>query len=351
VAGEGPTPLAPAEEPRGSGVPAKHAIKASLRLIQSGSLLILVAFWIAMTFLSPYFLTAGNFSNMLQAAAIPAALALGQLLVIITGAIDLTAGATFILVAVVGAKFAHGATGSGAATIVFMLAIGAAVGMMNGVLIEYFRVGSSFVVTLGTFSVVTGAVYVVSSGSTITGLPSIIGSLGGGYLGRIPIATVVVAGIALLTTVATMRIRWGRWLYALGCNREGAGRVGIPVRAVSVSVFVLSGLAAGVAGIFEAGLTNAGSPTISLNPELDAITAVVIGGAALEGGRGTVWGTLVGALTIETIHNSLNLLDVDSNWEPIVLGSVLLLAVGMERARGHLETRLRLLEARMAGDL
>ncbi len=328
-----------------------RTLEATLRLIQLGPLLVLVVFWIVMSFLSQYFLTTINFSNMLQAAAIPAALALGQLLVILTGGIDLSAGATYVLVGVLGAKFANGVTDGGALTILFMLGVGLLVGIINGILIEYVRVASSFVVTLGTLSVVTGAVYIASSGNTVTGLPSIVQSIGAGYWGRVPIAAVVVAGIAVIGAVATTRIRWGRWIYAIGNNREGASRVGIPVRVVVVSVFALSGLAAGVAGIFEAGLTNAGSPTVSLNSELDAITAVVIGGAALAGGRGTVWGTLVGSLTIETIHNALILLNVNSNWEPVVLGAVLLLAVGLERGRGHLETQLRLLEARLAGDL
>ena len=161
----------------------------------------------------------------------------------------------------------------------------------------------------------------------------------------------MLAGAALIAIVATNRIRWGRWLYAIGSNREAAKRVGIPVAAVSASTFALSGLAAALAGIVTVGLTDAGTPSVSLNSELDAITAVVIGGAALTGGRGTVWGTLVGLLIIETIHNSLNLLNIDNNYEPIVLGAVLIGAVGLERARSYLETQVRLVEARLTGDL
>jgi ribose transport system permease protein len=343
--------LDPAAPEQRNHVGRTRTLEASLHLIRLGPLLVLIAFWVAMSFLSPYFLSTINFSNMLQAAAIPAALALGQLLVILTGGIDLSAGAAYVLVGVLGAKFTNGVTDNGFAVIVFMLAIGLLVGLINGVLVEYVRVASSFVVTLGTLSIVTGAVYIASSGDTVTGLPAIVQSIGGGYFGKVPIAAVVVAGLALIAAVATTCIRWGRWVYLIGNNREGAARAGIPVRVVCLSVFALSGLAAGVAGIFEAGLTNAGSPTVSLNSELDAITAVVIGGAALAGGRGTVWGTVIGSLMIETIHNALNLLDVNSNWEPVVLGAVLLLAVGMERGRGHLETQMRLLEARLAGDL
>jgi ribose/xylose/arabinose/galactoside ABC-type transport system permease subunit len=329
----------------------RRGIEALWRLIQLGSVLALAVLWVVMAFLSPYFFTVTNVSNMLQAAAIPAALALGQLLVILIGGIDLSQGATYVLAAVVGARFAHEVTGGGPATLVVMLGVGAVVGVVNGVLTEYVRLGSSFVVTLGTLSVVTGAVYVVSGGLTVSGVPALLTQLGGGYLGRVPVAAVVVAALAVVAYVGTSRIRWGRWIYAIGSNREGARKVGIPVPAVAASAFVLSGLLAGVAGVFEAGLTDSGSPTVTLTAELDAITAVVIGGAALTGGRGTVWGTLVGVLIIETIHNGLNLLNIPSNWEPVVLGAVLLCAVGMERARAYLETQLRLAEARLAGEV
>jgi ribose transport system permease protein len=343
---------APAADLSGAAQRRRRGIAVLVRVIQLGPALVLGVLWLVMSFLSPYFFTTLNFSNLLQAAAIPAVLALGQLVVIVTGGIDLSAGAVYVLVAIVGAKFANGAGGGNAVTTVLvMLAIGTALGTINGLLIEYVRIGSPFVVTLGTLSVVTGLAYIVSNGGTVTGLPHFIDQLGGGYIGRIPVDALVVAGIAALAYVATARIRWGRWVYAIGSNPVGASRVGIPVRAVTVSVFAISGLAAGVAGIFEAGLSNAGAPNISFTAELDAISAVVIGGAALTGGRGTVWGTIVGALILETIHNALNLLNVDTNWEPIVLGVVLLAAVGMEKARGLLETRLRLAEARLLGDL
>jgi ribose transport system permease protein len=341
---------APEASVRGSGTRSR-AISVLVRVIQVGPVLILALLWVAMTLASPYFLTTLNFSNLLQTAAVPAALAIGQLAVILTGGIDLSSGAVMVLASVVGAKFAHSATGNGALTIAAMLGTGTLVGLVNGFLIEWVRLGSAFVVTLGTLSVATGASYVVSNGATITGLPAVIDRLGGGYFGRIPIAGVVVLVLALLTYVLTARLRWGRWVYAIGGNREAASRAGMPVRGVSVSVFAFSGLAAAIAGIFTAGLSNSGAPTVSFTAELDAISAVVVGGAALTGGRGTIWGTVVGALILESIHNALNLLNVNTNWEPIVLGVVLLLAIGLERVRSNLETRLRLMEARLAGDL
>jgi ribose transport system permease protein len=328
----------------------RRGTSVALLVIQLGPALVLVLLWIAMSFASPYFLTGENISNLLQASAVVAVLAIGQLLVILTGAIDLSAGAAIALCTVIGAKFTHGVTDNGLIVILVMLATGGAVGLLNGLLIEQARLGSPFVVTLGMLSIATGLSYVISDGSTIVGMPSVIGSIGTDEFAGIPISAFVVLAVAALAYVLTTHITWGRWIYAIGGNREAGSRVGIPVRRVSMSVFVFSGLAVGVAGVFSAGLTDAGAPSLGFNTELDAISAVVIGGATLMGGRGTVFGALTGALILGTIHNGLNLLSVNTNWEPIVLGGVLLLALGMDQARQRLETRLRLLEARQQGD-
>jgi len=324
----------------------RHGVGIALLLVQLGPALVLAALWIAMSFASQYFLTSINVSNLLQASAVVAVLAVGQLLVILTGGIDLSAGAAVALATIVGGKFAHGVTDDGVVVVLVMLATGGAVGVLNGVLVEGLRLGSSFVVTLGVLSIATGAGYVISGGGTIVGMPQLVQSIGSDKVGSVPVSTFVVLAVAASALALTLRIAWGRWIYALGGSREAASRAGIPVRLVSLSVFVCSGLAAGVAGVFSAGLTDAGAPAAGFNSELDAISAVVIGGAALTGGRGTVFGALVGALILGTIHNGLNLLSVDTNWEPIVLGGVLIFALGMDRVRERLELRLRLASAR-----
>jgi ribose/xylose/arabinose/galactoside ABC-type transport system permease subunit len=319
---------------RGSGV--------ALRVVTAGPLVILALLWVGLAIASPYFFTALNITNLLQASSVVAILATGQLLIILTGAIDLSAGAVVALSTVVGAKLAQSATHSGPLVIVAMLGAGAAAGLVNGLLIEKARLGSSFVVTLGMLSIATGLAYVISDGSTITGLPALVDDIGSNDVAGIPISALVVVGFAALVALLTTRLRWGRWIYAVGGNRDAAERVGIPVHAVSMSVFVLGGLAAGLAGVIQAGLTDSGTGSSGFNSELDAISAVVIGGATLTGGRGTVFGTLVGALILGTIHNGLNLLSVNLNWEPIVLGGVLILAIATDRLRAGFETRLRL---------
>jgi ribose/xylose/arabinose/galactoside ABC-type transport system permease subunit len=321
---------------------ARHANTIALRVVALGPLLILGALWVVLSFLSPYFFTTLNFTNLLQASSVVAILAVGQLLIVLTGQIDLSAGSVVALTTVVGAKLAQSTLHSGLLVIAAMAATGCAVGLANGLLIEKAKLGSSFVITLGMLSIANGLAYVVSDGSTITGLPKLIDDIGSQDVGGLPISALVVVGVAALAAVLSGRLRWGRWIYAVGGNRAAAERVGIPVRAVSISVFVFGGLAAGLAGVIQAGLTDSGAASAGFNSELDAISAVVIGGAALTGGRGTVFGTLVGALILGTIHNGLNILSINLNWEPVVLGSVLILAIGADRLRESFETRLRL---------
>jgi ribose transport system permease protein len=339
-----------AEQPD-TGRPARlTGVGAASALIQLGPVLILGLMWVAMALASQHFLTSLNMSNLLQAVAVTAILAIGQFVVILTGEIDLSAGAVLVLTTVIGGKLAEGSAG-GVAVVLAMVGAGAGIGLLNGLLIEGVRLGSSFIVTLGTLSIATGLGYVISDGVTITGFPDLVTTLGGEKVGGIPNSAFVVAAFAVVAIVITSRLRWGRWIYALGGNRQAAVRVGIPVRWVSTSVFVLSGLSAGLAGVISAGFTDSGSPAVGFTSQLDAISAVIIGGAALFGGRGTVVGTLVGALILGTVHNGINLLGVDPNWEPMVLGTVLVLAVGMDKVRNRLELHLRLIEARRQGEV
>ena len=155
-------------------------------------------------------------------------------------------------------------------------------------------------------------------------MPPIVQTLGGGTIDWLPYSIFVVAGLALCCLLLTTRLVWGRWLYAVGGNPEAARRSSIPTRRVLVTVYVLSGLAAGVGGLLTAGLIDGGSPTAGDLAELDSIAAVIIGGAAFAGGRGNVGNALVGAFTIGVIRNALNLHNVDPFYQ--------LMAIGVDRA-------------------
>jgi ribose transport system permease protein len=322
-----------------------------LTLLRMGPLLILAVLIVVMANLSPVFFTPQNLGNVLTQSAAIAILAIGQLLVILTRGIDLSVGSTVALSAVVGALvFAE--TGSGFATILSMIITGALVGAVNGFGYVYGRLPHPFIVTLATLSIARGLALGLSGGQPISGMPDVVTTLGGGAATWLapwfPNAAFLVVGVALVVTVLLRRLVWGRWIYAVGGSPEGARRVGIPRDRVLVSVYVMSGVLAAVAAIVTAGRLNAGSPTFGQLSELDAIAAVVIGGASFLGGRGHVGNALVGALMIGVIRNGMNLLNVEAFLQLIVIGVVIFIAVESDVIRGRLEARFRVLKAAAA---
>jgi ribose transport system permease protein len=240
-----------------------------------------------MAVLSPVFLTTRNVGNVLGQSAVIAVLALAQLLVIITRGIDLSVGSVLALSAVVGA-LVYASIPSGTLVVVAMLLTGTAVGAINGVVFVYGRLPHPFIITLATLSIARGLALWLSGGQPLQGMPNVVQQLGSGSIGWLPISAFLVAGLAALGLLLTTRMVWGRWIYAVGGNPDGARRSAIPVNRVVVSVYVLSGLAAGVAAVITSGRLNGGSPTFGELAELDTIAAVVIGGASFLGGRGTV---------------------------------------------------------------
>jgi ribose transport system permease protein len=304
----------------------------------------LLAVVVVMAALSPVFLSTRNIGNVLAQSAVIAVLALAQLLVIITRGIDLSVGSNLALSAVVGAMV-FAVVPSGFLVVLAILATGTIVGAINGVVYVWGRLPHPFIVTLATLSIARGLALWLSGGQPLSGMPPVVQELGGGSFGWFPVSALIVAALALLGLVLTTRMVWGRWIYAVGGNPDGARRAANPVKGVVVSVYVLSGFAAGIAGLINAGRLNGGSPTFGELAELDTIAAVVIGGASFLGGRGSIGNALIGALMIGVIRNGMNLLDVDAFLQPIVIGVVIVLAVELDVIRGHLERRLRVLQA------
>lgn len=322
-----------------------HAgLRLGLRLLRVGPLLILLGLVVIMSVLSPFFLTTRNLGNVMAATAAIAVLSLGQLLVILTRGIDLSVGSTLALASVVGALVFTNID-SGLVVILAMLGTGLLIGTINGVVYVKGRLPHPFVITLAMLSIARGLALFLSGGQPIRGMPDIVNAIGGGSIGWFPVSAILVLAIAVLVYVLTTRIVWGRWIYSVGGNPDAARRTGIPVNKVLISVYVLSGLAAGIAGIITAGRLNAGSPTFGDLAELDSIAAVVIGGASFLGGRGNVLNALVGALMIGVIRNGMNLLGVDAFFQLIVIGVVIVIAVEADVLRGYLEDRFRVVEA------
>jgi len=317
-----------------------RALQLQLALIRAEPALMLAILVLAVSLTTPVFFTARNFGNLLSQTAVIAVLALGQLLVIISRGIDLSVGSTVALSGVVSAiVFEH--THSTVLVILAGLGAGLAVGLANGLLLVLCRIPHSFIVTLATLGIVSGIASEMSSGSFVSGEPSLVNTLGGGSIGWLPYSAFVVVGAAGLVWMLTARLVWGRWLYAIGDSPEAARRAGIPIGAVRIFVFAISGLAAGIGGLLTAGLLDGGSPNAGTNYELDAIAAVIIGGATFQGGRGGVTNALIGAFTLGVIEIALNLNNVDSFIQVIVIGVVVLVAVQSDVIRRHIEARVR----------
>jgi ribose transport system permease protein len=319
-------------------------LQGGLLILRAGPALILLLLVVVVSLTTPVFFTTRNIGNVFSQTSVIAVLALGQLLVIVTRGIDLSVGSTIALSGVVGA-IVYGDTSSSVLSIAAILGTGIAVGCANGLIFVYGRVPHPFIVTLATLSIVRGLALWAANGTLIPGMPPIVQTIGGGSINWIPYSIFVVIALALVCLLLTTRLVWGRWLYAVGGNPEAARRSSIPTRRVLVTVYVISGFAAGVAGLLTAGLIDGGSPTAGDLAELDSIAAVIIGGAAFAGGRGNVGNALVGAFTIGVIRNALNLHNVDAFYQLMAIGVVVLLAVEADVLRGYVEGRVRVLQA------
>lgn len=344
---------APHPPPPAHGGAAHRGLRVVIAAMQLGPVAILALLVAALSVLSDVFLSFENVGNVLKQSAVVCVLALGQLLVVLTRGIDLSVGSNLSLSAVVGALVWRD-HGSAALAVAAALATGCLVGLVNGVLYVKGRLPHPFIPTLATLAAASGLALYLSHSRTIQGAPPLVNLVGAGRLawipgagevGWFPMAALVVAAVAALVTLVTRGLVWGRWIYCVGGHPEAAVRNGVPVPSVLVSVYVASGLLAGVAALLTWGKGNAGSPTSGALAELDAIAAVIIGGASFLGGRGTVLSALTGALVIAVMRNGLNLLGIDPNWQYMATGAVIVAAVELDVIRARLESRFRSLQA------
>jgi ribose transport system permease protein len=345
VAEERPdTALSAAASDRGSRV--ATAISLGLRLLSIGPLLILVLLAAAISLLTPDFLRPGNLGNIVAQTAVIATVAMGQHLVILTRGIDLSVGANLALATVIGGLVFR-QVDSAPLVMLAMILSGAAVGAVNGIGYVYGRLPHAFIITLATLSICRGLALELSIGHTTMrgSMPEAIATIGGSSSFGIPNSFFVVLGVALLILVMAKAMVWGRWIYAVGGQPEAAVEMGIPVKGVLVSTYVISGLCAGIGAVILAGRTEAGSPLYGNLLELDTIAAVIIGGASFLGGRGHIGHALVGAVMIGVIRNALNLLGVDVFFQMIAIGLIIVVAVEADVLRNRLEARARVMQA------
>lgn len=302
----------------------------------------LIAIIIVFSLLSPYYFSVSNFLTMASHVAIYGILALGMLLVILNGGIDLSVGSTlglsgivagFLMQGVPLAMFGVKLYPAVWVVVVIACAVGALIGLINGILVARFKV-PAFVATLGMMYVVRGIALLITNGLTYNNLSgeADLGNQGFNWLGfnhlfGVPIGVVVMIILAVIGSLMLNRTAFGRWLYASGGNERAAELSGVPTKRVQITVYVLAGVCAAIAGlILTSQLTSAG-PTAGTSYELTAIAAVVIGGAALTGGRGNIRGTLLGAFVIGFLSDGLVIIGISSYWQTVFTGGVIVLAV------------------------
>ena len=294
-----------------------------------GLVLALIALVIILSLLSDRFMTQSNLLNVLRQISINAIIAAGMTVVIIGRGIDLSVGSLLALTGVVGAALAVGGLPAGIA-IAAALGLGLAMGVFNGAFVAYAGV-APFIVTLAGLTIFRGMALAFTDGRPISGLPPVFRTIGYGSFLGLPVPVWIMVGFLLLTHVVLKYTALGRSIYAIGGNEEAARLSGIPVRRVLLFTFAYSGLAAALASVVLNGRLNSAQPSAGVMFELDAIAAVVVGGTSLFGGKGGVFGTLVGALIIGVINNGMNLLNVPSFYQQIVKGGVILGALLIER--------------------
>lgn len=317
-----------------------------LMALNAGPVLVLGLVIVAISLLTPNFLTSGNIGNIAAQTAVIAIVAMGQHLVILTRGIDLSVGANLALATVVGGLVYRWAD-SAAFVILAMVASGALVGLVNGSVYVFGRLPHPFIITLASLSICRGlALELAVDHTTMRGMPDAVQWLGETSALGFPNSLFVVLGVAAMVLVLSRCIVWGRWIYAVGGNPKAAVEMGIPVKWVLVSTYVIAGMFAGIGAVVLAGRTGAGSPLYGNLLELDTIAAVIIGGASFLGGRGHLGNALIGAVMIGVIRNALNLLNVDVFFQMIAIGLVIVLAVEADVLRNHFEARARVNQAR-----
>lgn len=290
-----------------------------------GMAIILVVLCIVMSIANPRFITTMNILNVLKQISLTGIVAIGMTFVILQADIDLSVGSVAALGGIIASVF----TVNGmqiASAIIIALVIATALGLLTGFIITRGRV-HAFVVTLGMLSVARGATYIITDGKPISSLCKEFCYLGGGTVGPIPMPVILFVVFILVAWFVLTKTPFGRYVYAIGGNQEATALSGINVKNVRMISFGISSFCACFAGILLAGRVASGQPTAADGWELDAIAAVVIGGTSMNGGKGGVFGTLIGALFMGVLRNGLNLLQVSTFYQTVFIGVLIITVV------------------------
>ncbi len=279
-------------------------------------------------FMSPVFLTVDNALSVGRQISTNTTMALGMALVIILGGIDLSVGSVVALSGTLCVGFINSGLPIPVAILLGVLS-GVLVGAVNGTVIAKTGI-APFVVTMCTMNIVRGIAYIYSGGLPVRCMEDDFASIGTGYLGAIPLPIIYLVLFVGVISIVLNRSKFGTYVYALGGNREAAKFSGIPIKKIEIIVYTISGFMSGFAGVILAARMYSGQPSVQSGGELDAIAGCVLGGVSMTGGIGRIGGVVIGTLIIGVISNGLNLLNINSFWQLVVKGIIVLFAVYLD---------------------
>ena len=311
------------------------------RLLQTrefGVFLALVALLIVMRFLTPYFWKTDNVFNVLRGMSTIGIMAIGETMIIITGGIDLSVGSVLAASAMLTARLMYIGVVSPWVAVLIGIAFGTLLGAINGLIITRVKV-TPFIATLGMLSIARGLAYLLASGlqgtvaSNVPMRDDAVNFLGSGYVGPVPVPVIEMIVLVIVFSLFLRSTVLGRQIYAVGSNEQGARLSGVPVNLVKLFVYTVTGALAALAGIMTAGLLETSATNAGTGSELDVIAAVVIGGASLAGGEGTIIGSIIGAAIMAVLRNAFVLLQFPIYMQTISIGVVIILAVALDQLR------------------
>ncbi len=279
--------------------------------------------------LKPKFLDINNIFNLLRQASINGLLALGMTFVVLTGGIDLSVGSILGASGIFAALVAQNQGIPWFVAVLIGLGVGLILGTINGVVVSWLKV-PAFVATLGMLTVARGITYLASNAQPVPGLSEGFLKIGGGSVGIIPIPVVILVVVFIICSIILYWTKYGRYIYGVGGNARAARVSGINVKKITCSAYMIAGILAGLAGVVLTSRVSSGLAMAGQNYETDAIAAVVMGGTSLAGGKGRLWGTLIGVLIIAVLNNGLDMMAVSSYWQLIIKGIIIVAAVMMD---------------------
>lgn len=300
----------------------KWNLGAFRELLLVGVVLLLCVIW---TIMNPQFLSLNNITNILRQGSYTAIAAVGMTMVIIIGEIDLSAGSLVCASGLVGALVCKH-TDSVLLAVLAALLVGALVGLMNGLLCALGKL-PGFIASLASMTILRGLAYIVTEGNSVVWGNNTFTKIGTGYVGIIPVPVIIMLAAIIFGTLLTTKFRFGRYIYAVGGNSEASRWSGIPVEKVKITVYMIMGVLTSIAGLIITARLGSGQPSAGLNFEMDCITAAVVGGTSMSGGRGKVIGTIVGVLLLTVLTNGMTLVGMNTYWQQVLKGIIIVVSV------------------------